>query len=291
MKIFAVFALLLFLSGAGVSFADSQKTEVVVHTGEGLVDIEGGGDYIDARQRAKDAALRDAIWKAVASFSTPDQTAKNKAAITSQIVNNAIDFVHSYKFNDEKIDLANNTYVVSLEVAFFSANLSTALEKIGTVLAEAQKAVVVIDDRPMGLITASGFLLMPSPAENMISEAVEWVGLKAVNRAKLRTLKNDDEIMRAIKGDPSSIKWVADQFKALFVLVGSTSAVEAGGKITGAVTLKIFDGRTAEPLWGKEVSETLESADQTDKFKTIRLAADKMREEAALFLTKRLAGK
>jgi hypothetical protein len=290
MKIITVLAALVALSWPCVSFAEAQKTDAIAHVGEGVVVIEGG-DYIDARQRAKDKALRDAIWRAVVSLSSPDQTEKNKAAITSQIINNAIDFVHSYKFNDEKIDLTNTSYYVSLEVSFFANNISAALEKIGMQLAESPKAVVVVDDRPMGNITASGYLLTSSPTENMISEAVEWAGLKAVNRTKLRALKNDDEIMRAIKGDTASIKWLADQFKAGIVVVGATNAVEVSGKIIGTVSLKIFDGKTAELLWVKDISESLESTDQTDKFKTIRLAAEKMRDETAGFITRRMASK
>lgn len=286
MKKIAFLAFVLAITLTGPAFAELKKTDVVVEAGEGAVTIEGG-DYIDARQRAKDAALRYAMWKAVFALSSPEQIEKNKNQITARIINNAIEYVHSFKFNDEKIDVATTNYVVSLEVSFFSANISRALENIGLEVAGPPNAVIVLDDRPMGMIAVSGFLLTPSPTENMISEAADEAGLKPVNRTKLRTLKNDDEIIMAVKGEPAALKWLGGQFNAELVMVGSTSAVSNGGKITGTVTLKIFNGRTAEPLWGKEVSETVESGNQSEKFRTIRLSAEKMKGLVADFLNAR----
>lgn len=266
--------------------AELRKTEALIETGEGAVAIEKG-DYIDARQRAKEAALQNAMWKAVFALSSPEQIEKNRTQITARIIENSINFVHSFKFNDEIIDLTTGNYSVSLEASFFTVNVASALEKIGLAVAEPPKAVVVFDDRSLGMVTASGFLLTPSPTENMISEAAEEAGLKTVNRSRLRALKNDDEIMRAVKGDPAAVKWLGGQFNAELVMAGSTSAAEAGGKITGTVALRIYSGRSGELLWVREASETLESSNQSDKFRTIRLAAEKMRGLAAQFLNGR----
>ncbi len=266
--------------------AQLRKTEALVETGEGAVAIERG-DYIDARQRAKEAALQNAMWKAVSALSSPEQIEKYRPQITARIIDNSINFVHSFRFNDEKIDLTSGSYVVSLEVSFFTMNVASALEKTGLAVAEPPKAVVVIDDRSLGMITVSGFLLTPSPTETIISEAADEAGLKTVNRTRLRALKNDDEIMKAVKGDPAAVKWLGGQFNAELVMAGSISAAEAGGKITGTVALRIYSGRSGELLWWKEASETLESSNQSDKFRTIRLAAVKMRGLAAQYLNGR----
>ncbi|MBI3581202.1 MAG: hypothetical protein HY098_03865 [Nitrospinae bacterium] len=284
-KIAFILAVIAALSSSQAS-AELRKTEALVEKGEGAVAIEGG-DYIDARQRAKEAALQNAMWKAVFALSSYEQVERYRGQISARIIDNSINFVHSFKFNDEIIDPTTGTYSVSLEASFFTANVASALEKIGLAVAEAPKAVVVFDDGSLGMITGSGFLLTPSPTENLISQAAEEAGLKAVNRTKLRALKKDDEIMKAVKGDPAAVKWLGGQFNAELVMAGSTSAAEAGGKITGTVALRIYNGRTGELLWGKEASETIESSNQSDKFRTIRLAAEKMRGLAAQFLSGR----
>ncbi|MBI3794995.1 MAG: hypothetical protein HY280_09755 [Nitrospinae bacterium] len=284
MRLFALFALLLSLAGVSPAFGAGHRIDVVSEHGEGSVVISGG-DYIDARQRARDAAMHDAIWKAIVALSSAEQVGKNADAIFKGITSHAMDFTHSFKFNEEKIDPENHAYVVSMEVTFFSDVLSASLEKIGMKVAERPKAVVIVDEQTFGGAATSSFLLSSSPTEKILAEVLEDNGFKAVTRNGLRQLKMDAEIIKAVKGDEQALKWLGGSFKAELVITGTAGSTEAGGKITGVVSIKIYDGETAELLWSKEVSKSVESSNHADKFKVIRLAAEKVKEYTNEYLS------
>jgi hypothetical protein len=282
-------AALLIISCVHSAKAAANRVELITKPGQGYVLVEGD-DYIDAKRRAKDTAASDALWKAILELSSFDQAEKRKDLINALILKDAMNFTHSYRYFDERIDTAVRAYFISLEFSFFSDELSQALKKIGVKVKEHSKAVVVVEEGVMDAITASSFLLTSSLTENMLKDVFENNGYIVINRVKLRSLKKEDDILKAIKGDQTAVKWLSGQYGADIVVVGTTSAGEAKSKTSGTVSIKVYNG-TGELLWSKEQTETVESTAQTDRMMAVRVSAEKIKIELSEFLSRRLPAK
>jgi hypothetical protein len=187
-------------------------------------------------------------------------------------------YVQRYKFTQESIDPASTTYRVSLEITFFADRIAKALENGGVKIAEKPKVVVIIDERPMEMVTEASFLLTASPIEEMFRESVLRAGRMGIGRAKVRTLKNDAEVMKAVNGDAAAVKWLAGQYAAELVVVGAARAKPSanGQEMEGLVWTKIYDGASASPIWAQEVKESVAGTVGADRFRAIRQCADKM---------------
>ncbi|MBI5178457.1 MAG: hypothetical protein HZA04_04280 [Nitrospinae bacterium] len=270
--------------------AKQKRFELVTMSGVGEASIEGG-DYIAARQRARDRAMEQALWKAIAALSSQEQADKSKEALNAAIVSKGMTFVHSYRFSEETINQETHTYRVAMEFSFFTDHITKHLEKGGLKVAEKPKAVVIVDERAMGLLGDSGLLITPSATEELFKETLGDAGFKAFGRAKVRSLKNDAESLKAVGGDAAALKWLAAQCGAEFVVIGSTRAKQAEKTMDteGTVSVNIYDAKTGASVWAKEVVEKVPGQTGADKFRAVRAGVEKMDALLIEFLAARKA--
>lgn len=285
---FPALSVALLLITASPVWSEARHTEIITETGEGVSIIEGA-DYIDARQKAKDSAIQQALWKAVDALSPPEQVEKNRESISASIVAKGMNYVQSYKYAEEAIDAGGGTYKVSLEITFFADQISKALEKSGLKVAEKPKAVIILDERALDIVTDASFLFTTSPTEEMFRETISQTGLKGIGRSKVRALKNDAEVLKAVGGDATALKWLGSQIGAEIVVVGAARAKpsDSGEEMEGLVWVKVYDAASANLIWAKEATESVPGTNGADKFRAIRLCADKMNIMLGEFLATR----
>ncbi len=266
-----------------LAYADTRNLETFTSTGEGDVEIEKF-DYIDARIGAKNMATQKALWKVIGQLLSAQELADRSDHIQSAIAVKSMDFVQKYKFAEETISPDNKTYHVAMEVTFFADQVRGALENLGTAVTQRKRAVIVIDEQAMDGASDTNFLLTGSMTEDRLRQAVGEAGYKGMARAEVRALKDDPQAVKAVAGDADAVRWVAAQLKADYVITGSARAASAGTGMLGTIKLNVY-AADGNPVWSKEITESAPGNGGPDRFRVIRLCADK----AAVMVSELLA--
>lgn len=268
-----------------LGYADTRAPETFVATGEGDVEVVQS-DYIAARINAQNLATQKALWNVIGQLLPAQEFADRYDQIQSAVVARSVDFVQKYKFTDEMILPDNTTYHVGMEVTFFADQVRTALEGLGTAVSQRKRVVVVIDERAINVVSDGNFLMTGSMTEDRLRQAAGEAGYKGMARAEVRALGNDPEAAKAVAGDADAVRWVAAQLKADYVITGTARATASGADMMGTTKLNVYasDGNM---VWAKEVTESTPGNGGPDRFKVIRLCADK----AAVMVSELLASR
>ncbi|MBI5638449.1 MAG: DUF2066 domain-containing protein [Nitrospinae bacterium] len=263
-------------------YASPKTVETFTSTGEGDVEIVRS-DYIDARISAKNMATQQALWKVIGQLLSAQEMSERFDHIQSAIAAKSADFVQKYKFAEETISPDNKTYHVALEVVFFADQVRGALENLGTAVAQRKRVVIVIDERAMDGASDTNFLMTGSMTEDRLRQAAGDAGYKGMARAEVRALGNDPQAVKAVEGDADAVRWMATQLKADYVITGTARAT-AGTGMLGTIRLNVY-AADGSPVWSKEITESAPGGGGPERFRVIRLCADK----AAVMVSELLA--
>lgn len=285
--------LALYLSFVPVS-SQPVSVELLSVFAEGSATVKNA-NYLSARNVAMKKALGKALLSVAGILVSPDQMELNRDVIQEMINSRAMDFVQSYKFIKEEVDEENGLYKLDLQVTFFKGHFRASLMQVGLAMdsGDKPKVVLIIDERAMGVVPDSNFLLLPSNAEKGLKELVSSLGFSIVDRAKIRGLKDDQRVLRAVNGDIASVRWLSEQYGASYIILGRarsvpSSAMDKGPKsVDGEISAKIYDGRSASVLWEDKVTHRVEGGSATGGFKAIRLAAEELNRRVVEFIYNR----
>lgn len=266
------------------SYAAQKNVETISAGGSGNAAITGG-DYLEARQKAKSAATAEALWKAIEAISGADATAQEEK-IRSSLMPRAMDFVHKYKFSEETISPDGGNYHIAMEVIFFADLVQSELEKLGTAVTLKKGVVILIDERPMEGVTDASFMYTGSLTEERLKKAAQEAGYRATGRVEVRGLKDDARAAKAIAGDKDALLWLAERLKGDYVITGKSRVTSSGTEIRGTTQITAYGGREADAAWTSEAVETVAGATGTDRFKAVRKCADKLSDPLTEFLGK-----
>lgn len=267
--VFAVFA------GITISYANQKTAETITATGSGDAPITEG-DYIDARQNAKNAATGEALWKAIEELSGPEAAAAHAEKIRAELLPRAMDFAHKYKFSEEVISPNSATYHVTMEVVFFSELIQNELEKLGTAITRKKSVVLVIDERPMEVVMEGSFLYTSSLTEERLKAAAAEAGYHTAGRMEVRGLKNDALAVKAVEGDKEAIKWLASQLKPDYVITGKVRVTAEGAELRGKTIVTAYEPKGAEQVWSSESTGAVPGGNGTNRYKAVRQCAEKL---------------
>ncbi len=265
------------------AYADTKTLETFTSTGEGDVEIVRY-DYIDARISAKNMATQQALWKVIGQLLSAQEVTERFDNIQSAIAARSMDFVQKYKFADEAISPDNKTYHVAMEVTFFADQVRGALENLGTAVTQGKRVVIVIDERAMDGASDTNFLMTGSMTEDRLRQAAGDAGYKGMARAEVRALGDDPQAAKAVEGDADAVRWMAAQLKADYVITGTARATAASTGMLGTTKLSVYSA-DGSPVWVKEITESAPGGGGPDRFRVIRLCADK----AAVMVSELLA--
>ncbi len=271
--------------------AQSQPGEIISVFAEGTALVEDN-DRLAAREEARDKVIKQAFLSIISSLVPAQQISEDWDVVKALAETRSMDFVQSYKFMEESLDADGDLYKVGMQVAFFYDHLRSVLVEIGFA-AEAghgSRVVLVIDERVISVMPDSGFLLLPSATEENLKKSISRLGFSVISRKQIRELKDDERVLKAVHGDPSSILWIGESFNAEYVIMGSArsfrqSGYQTGPKmVEGEIDAAIYDGRTAELLWEERVVARIEDDDGTVGFRAIRMAGEKFNRRVVEFM-------
>lgn len=264
-------------------YASPKTVETFTSTGEGDVEIVRS-DYIDARISAKNMAIQQALWKVIGQLLSAQEMSERFDHIQSALAVKSADFVQKYKFAEETISPDNKTYHIAVEVTFFADQVRGALENLGAAVTQRKRVVIVIDERAMDGASDTNFLMTGSMTEDRLRQAAGDAGYKGMARAEVRALGNDPQAVKAVEGDADAVRWMATQLKADYVIAGTARAIAAGTGMMGTIKLNVY-AADGSPVWAKEITESVPGSGGPDRFRVIRLCADK----AAVMVSELLA--
>lgn len=265
-----------------MAYADTKTLETFTSTGKGDVEIVGY-DYIDARINAQNMATRQALWQVIGQLLPAEEVAARFENIESAVAARSMEFVQKYKFAEETISPDNKTYQVVMEVTFFADQVRGALENLGTAVIQRKRLVIVIDEQAMDGASDTNFLMTGSMTEDRLRKAAGEAGYKGMARDEVRALGDDPQAVKAVAGDADAVRWMAAQLKADYVITGTARAT-AGSGMMGTIKLKVYTA-DGNPVWSKEITESAPGNGGPERFRVIRLCADK----AAVMVSELLA--
>lgn len=267
-----------------LAYADPKTVETFTSTGKGDVEIVGN-DYIDARINAQNAATQQALRQVIGQLLSVEEVAARSENIESAVTAKSMGFVQKYKFAEETISPDNKTYHVAMEVTFFADQVRGALENLGTVVTQRKRLVIVIDEQAMDGASDTNFLMTGSMTEDRLRKAAGEAGYKGMARDEVRALGNDPQAVKAVAGDADAVRWMAAQLKADYVITGTARAVNGTGML-GTIKLKVY-AADGESVWSKEITENAPGTGGPERFRVIRLCADKAAVMVSEFLATR----
>ncbi len=271
--------------------AQPQPGEIISVFAEGAALVEDN-DRLAARKKARDKGIEQALLSIVRSLVPAQQISEDWDVVKALAETRSMDFVHSYRFMEESLDEDGDVYKVGMQVAFFYDHLRGVLIEIGfaTEAGKDSRVVLVIDERVISVMPDTGFLLLPSATEENLKTSISRLGFSVISREQVRGLKNDERVLKAVHGEPSSVLWIGESFNAEYVITGSArsstqSGYETGpGLVEGEIDAAIYDGRTAEVLWEERVAARVEDNDGTAGFRAIRMAGEKFNRKVVEFM-------
>ena len=257
--------------------------ELISVYAEGLSEVQEE-NLLEARNSAREMAVNQALWSVVQTLVSPDEADFNTEMIDRLLSRDAMRFVQSYKYIDESHDEQAGLYTVSLELTLFYDYLRKVLGEAGLTVEGGSrlKVVVVIDERTISAVPDSSFLLIPSATEESLKKSVGRLGYYVIDRKQIRDLKEDSRILQAVRGDIYALLWLAEQFDASYIIVGSarskSHAADADNPpwVEGEIDAAIYDGQNGALLWNELVVERLEGGRGTAGFRAIRMAGKKL---------------
>ena len=257
--------------------------ELISVYAEGLSEVQEE-NLLEARNSAKKTAVNQALWSVVQTLVSPEEAEFNSEMIDQLLRNDAMKFVQSYKYIEEAHDEQTGLYTVSLELTLFYDYLRKVLGQAGLTVEGGSrlKVVVVIDERTISAVPDSSFLLIPSATEESLKQSVGRLGYYVIDRKQIRDLKEDSRILQAVRGDRDSLLWLAEQFDASYMIVGSARSKSHAAEednppwVEGEIDAAIYDGQNGVLLWNELVVERLEGGSGTAGFRVIRMAGKKL---------------
>lgn len=272
----------------------SNVGELLSVYAEGLAEVEES-NLQEARKKAWETAVTQALWNVIDMLITEGERDYNMEELEEFLRSKSMSFVQSYKFIDESMDEEAELYTVSLELTLFYGHLREALAEAGMKVEGGGRAkvVVLIDERAIGVVPDSSFLLIPSATEESLSESVSRLGYYVIDRKQVRELKNDELILEAIRGDVDAVLWLSEKFEATYVIMGSARSKTHPPQnnnpawVEGGIYATIYDGANAEVLWQEHVVERLEKSSGATGFRAIRMAGKKLDSKVIDFIYSR----
>lgn len=268
--------------------------ELISVYAEGLAEVEES-NLMEARKKAREMAVSQALWNVIDTLITEGERDYNMEELEEIISSKSMRFVQSYKFIDESLDEEAELYTVSLELTLFYGYLRQTLTEAGMTVEGGGrlKVVVVIDERAVGVVPDSSFLLIPSATEESLRESVSRLGYYVIDRKQVRDLKNDELILEAVRGDTDAVLWLSEKFEATYVIMGSAKSKTHPAEnnnpawVEGEIYATIYDGTNAEVLWREQVVERLEKSSGATGFRAIRMAGKKLDSKVIDFIYSR----
>ena len=270
----------LFLATAA---APPNVGELISVYAEGLSEVQDA-NLLEARKSAQEMAVQQALWSVVHTLVSPEEADFNSEIINRLLSDKAMKFVQSYKYIEESYDEQTGLYTVALEFTLFYDYLRKSLSKAGLTVEGGSrlKVVVVIDERTISAVPDSSFLLIPSATEESLKKSIGRLGYYVIDRKKIRGLKEDSRVLKAVRGDADSILWLGEQFDASYIIVGSASSKSHSADadnppwVEGEIDASVYDGQSGDVLWHEQVVERLEGKSGTAGFRAVRMAGKKL---------------
>jgi len=276
---------------------DPGKLESVFGEGKALVK---NGDYVSARKNAEKNALRNGLSSTIRMLISEEEIAERRDFLEEHIFSRGLDFVESYRFINEGNGLDEETdseiYSVSIEYSIFFSYLSNELSNLGVKISggNMKKVIVLIDEETLGMVDIADFLVLPSTSEESISKAIAEQSFMVIDRTKVRELGKNTRVVRAVRGDTSAIRWLAEQYEPDYIILGKaksqTHQSQMGNPayVEGIVTARIYSGKTLSVIWRKTVLAKIEGRGGGANFKSIRLASDKFQKIVVGFMREQM---
>ncbi|GMT41836.1 MAG: hypothetical protein IEMM0002_0247 [bacterium] len=271
--------------------AHPQGGELISVYAEGVALVEND-DRLAARESAHEKAIAKAFISIVRSLVPAYQINENRYVIEALLETRGMDFVQSYKFTEEPVNEDSDVYKIGMQVTFFYGYLRGVLIETGFEMETGTmpKVVLLIDERAISVMPDSSFLLLPSATEENVSRSISQLGFFVVNRGEIRKLGQDDRVLKAVHGDPSSVLWLGEIFDADYVITGSARSVAQSDYDTdqqwveGEIDAAIYDGRNADVLWEEKLAERVEGGEGAAGFSAIRMAGEKFNRKVVEFM-------
>ncbi|MCA9784626.1 MAG: hypothetical protein H6678_06755 [Candidatus Delongbacteria bacterium] len=257
--------LMLLFAFAAVQPLFAQEGKVVQVTG--MAEIQG-----DNKMAAKDAALRDAMRKAVetglGTLIESQTLVENFALVNDRIYSQAKGFVSDYQILSEKED--HGSYVVAISATVNTAKLGDDLRAIGMLqdLVGKPKMMVMIDEfwwDPALTKAQQTPVDDPASAATLTSAFLDKGFYNMVDADMVKQLRSQEMmLLEDLMNDPEGLnelaKKAAADYGAEILVLGTCKAEPVsvdGGKYTASATLdvKIVDASTGALLSRKNVSQ------------------------------------
>ncbi len=202
---------------------DKNEVEVVV-TGEAAI---YNGDKIQAKDKAVEAALRNAVEQAVGTFVSSETMVQNYEVLSDKIYSHAKGYVKHYKILETSDD--GKAVTVKIKAVVSTKKLEGDIEAIKILLRRMEKprVLVMIAEKNVGQEgfvcwwCSGGNTLDVNITENTIIDYFSKKGFHMVDRRI--------QVTNAVANiDNSQAKKIADQTDAEVVIVGKAVANDAG---------------------------------------------------------------
>ena len=223
----------VFLLVTTLTIAQPLAAEPTTVTTEGVASVTQGRVDV-ARDVALEDALRRAVEQVIGTMVESETLVQNFQLVSDKIYTQTRGYVTNYQVVSERRD--GELYRVTVKAAVDAGHLQTDLQALGLVYRRMNKprVMAVIAERHAGAGASD-----PAGETEIIRLLIEK-GFKVVDQAQVRTIRESDQVKRALGGDAKAAQVLGRQYGAEVLIVGEAFSEGAmrGGMMGNLVSVR-----------------------------------------------------
>ena len=231
----------------------AQKKMGDVYQGSATVQVKGG-DYVAAREKAVDLALKNGMEEALQEMIGDEEFEVSQRDLR-KILRRSSHYVKSYRFLEAYDDMVNQASEVRLEMRFFPSAVSQALAGLGVITGPVSesKVAVLINEKSFTAAPVTSFWDIFPISETQLAKNLMEEGIEVIGRERLREMVSETTVLNAIKGDLKSARSIGLKAGADIVIVGTAVSSLRGTNVKEGI-------KTVKANISVKVVSTLESS-------------------------------
>ncbi len=181
-----------------------------------------GGNYVKARKKALNAAMRLALEESIKNIIGPEEYEVGPARFRSLLVNAAY-YVHSYRYLDAYDNLEAGTSEVNVEVTLYSQALRQKLSAMGIFsgIAKPRSVAILINEKGLADSDYIPFWDLAPVSEGFMIKFFQEAEILIVRRQDIGDAIQSKNLLKAAQGDIGAAVSIGSQTGANIVIVGS----------------------------------------------------------------------
>jgi len=217
-------------------FAAPDNFVTVDATGEAAI---FNGDLVQAREKALQDALRNAVEKAVGTIITSDSVSRDFELVEDRVLSQARGYVKKYDITNKKEDTSTVELTIKAQIGKdeLSKDVDAALQIIHQ--KGKPKILIMVAEQNVGQPTAQawwanqGFTTNLDVVENTFIDMWSPIGFSFVDPQALKGKIKATKAMQSSQLEDKEAKEFAGKAGAQVVIVGKAVAQEVGSKVFG----------------------------------------------------------